>query len=210
MTVSVSTAICATITKSGGALTPPGFSPSPLVQGAVMAKPRLDDWPTVDQFRAVVDYDPATGKLIWRRRDDRTPQWNGKWAGKTAGADGDGSVSVRISRRHYKVHRIAWLLVYGEIPTADIDHINGDWRDNRIANLRLASRSQNNWNAKRAKNNTSGFKGVIWDKKAGLWRAQIHFKKSNHFLGYFSVPKDAHVAYCEAAKRFGGEFARFE
>jgi hypothetical protein len=175
-----------------------------------MAKPRLDDWPSAEQFRVMLDYDPDTGILTWRHRPDHPVQWNAKWAGKQAGTFGDGTVTLRIKRRPYKAHRIAWLLVHGEIPEADIDHINGDWRDNRIANLRLASRSQNNWNARLAKNNTSGFKGVTWDKKAEWWMAQIHYEKSPHFLGYFKTPEQAHDAYREAAIRLRGEFARFK
>ena len=200
----------AIITKSGGALTPPGFSPSPLVQGAVMVKPRLNDWPPAEQMRAALDYDPETGELTWRHRPDRTVQWNGKWAGKKAGTPTNGAVMLRMGGRAYRAHRVAWFLVYGECPDSDIDHANGDGLDNRIANLRIASRTENNSNRGAPKHNTSGFKGVTWSKREGFWRAQIQHKHKNHFLGYFVTPEEAHVAYREAASRLLGQFARFE
>jgi hypothetical protein len=157
-----------------------------------------------------LNYDPDTGVLTWRHRPDYPVQWNGKWAGKPAGTFDSRGGMVRIKRRPYKVHRIAWLLTYGEIPPTDIDHVNGDGRDNRIANLRIASRTQNNSNRGPQKNNSSGFKGVSWSTKYGFWCAQINHENKHYFLGYFNSPEEAHVAYREAASRLLGEFARSE
>lgn len=89
-----------------------------------------------------------------------------------------------------------------------VDHISGDRLDNRRANLRFATNAQNKWNAVQHRDNTSGFKGVSWAKQAKKWRAKIcRFEKQYH-LGYFKTPAAAHAAYCAAAARLHGEFAR--
>jgi hypothetical protein len=90
-----------------------------------------------------------------------------------------------------------------------VDHINGNTLDNRVENLRFASPSQNGMNAKLSKANTSGFKGVTFNKRKEKWMAQIRFDGKNQFLGYFYTPEEAHTAYCEAATRLCGEFANF-
>ena len=89
-----------------------------------------------------------------------------------------------------------------------VDHINGDPLDNRKSNLRLATLSQNCRNSVRPKNNTSGFKGVDFNKDSQLWRARIHTDEGRVHLGYFDAPEKAYAAYCEAAIKFHGEFAR--
>ncbi len=89
----------------------------------------------------------------------------------------------------------------------EVDHINGDGLDNRRANLRLCSRQQNAFNGhKRA--NASGFKGVVWHKGAGRWRAKIMKNHTTVHLGYFNFPEDAGRAYDRAARELFGEFAR--
>lgn len=88
-----------------------------------------------------------------------------------------------------------------------VDHINGNGLDNRRENLRAATRSENQWNRTAMKRNTSGFKGVHWNKGRGLWQAVIskHYKK--YHLGYFACPERAHLAYCSAAEDLHGRFA---
>lgn len=90
------------------------------------------------------------------------------------------------------------------------DHINGNTLDNRRENLRLANRAENQWNKKRSSNNKSGYKGVIWSKSKRQWRANIRVNGKVLHLGYFENPEDAHTAYCEAARQYHGEFARFD
>lgn len=88
-----------------------------------------------------------------------------------------------------------------------VDHINGDKLDNRRSNLRVCYQAQNKMNCGSYRSNTSGFKGVTWDKRCGKWLAQIMVNHKNYNLGRFATPEDAHRAYCEAADRMHGEFA---
>ncbi len=90
------------------------------------------------------------------------------------------------------------------------DHINGDKLDNRRANLRVATQAQNNRNGPKPITNKSGLKGVSWDKVNRKWVAQINFDKKVIFLGRYGTSEEAYAAYCEAAMKYHGEFARFE
>jgi hypothetical protein len=89
-----------------------------------------------------------------------------------------------------------------------IDHIDGDGLNNRRSNLRYASRVENGQNAKLRSDNTSGFKGVSWDKKARKWRAHIQVNGRLRSLGTFDAPDIAHAAYVKAARESFGDFAR--
>lgn len=89
-----------------------------------------------------------------------------------------------------------------------VDHLNCNGLDNRRANLRVCSQSQNQGNSRRRTDNTSGFKGVSWNKQAGKWQARIRRGGRRVHLGYFTTPEDAHTAYCLAAVEVFGEFAR--
>lgn len=87
------------------------------------------------------------------------------------------------------------------------DHINHDTLDNRDENLRIATRSQNGCNRGAQINNKSGFKGVIWYKREGNWKAEIMIHRKHKHLGYFPTAELAYEAYCKAAKEIHGEFA---
>lgn len=89
-----------------------------------------------------------------------------------------------------------------------VDHIDGDGLNNRRSNLRLATREQNNRNQRLVKRNSSGFKGVSWDKKERKWLAQIRVDGRSRNLGRYKTPEQAHAAYCAASLKIYGEFAR--
>lgn len=93
-------------------------------------------------------------------------------------------------------------------PGTLIDHINGNPLDNRKANLRFADSTGNAFNSKRRTDNTSGYKGVTFDKRRGLWQARIKAGDAREYLGYFDTPEAAHAAYVSAALRLHGKFAR--
>lgn len=158
---------------------------------------------TAEILRETLDYDPATGILTWRRSG------GGVAAGDAAQhVNPQGYVRVNIGGRIYQGHRLAWLHTYGVWPTGDLDHRDGCRTNNRIANLREATRSQNNANAKRNRNNSSGYKGVSLFKPTGRYMAYINAGGTRKYLGYFATAGDAHAAYCKAAADIFGNFAR--
>ena len=90
----------------------------------------------------------------------------------------------------------------------ETDHINGNKLDNRLCNLRIATRDQNMYNKRAYKNNTSGYKGVCWKKENERWVAQINIGRKRVCLGYFDDAIAAAQAYDAAASEHYGEFAR--
>lgn len=121
------------------------------------------------------------------------------------------SNSGYVIRRLMVVGRNSTAFMHREVCSApagvEVDHVNGNKLDNRSANLRLATRSENMRNTGPQSNNTSGFKGVSFQKDSGMWSAKIGLHGVRHHLGLFRSAELAHAAYCEAAKRLHGEFA---
>ena len=114
----------------------------------------------------------------------------------------------RIKKKKIMIHRFSFELLYGLIsPNKDIDHICHIQNCVNPTHMRVSTHAENMRNMAFHKNNTSGFKGVIW--AANKWRAQIKLNGKNHYLGRFLDPEDAYRAYCEAAKQLHGEFANF-
>lgn len=155
-----------------------------------------------EQAAALLLYDPETGEFAWKERKPGHHR-----DGVVGTINGHGHRIVMIDRRQYYLHRLAWLLTHGDWPTKDLDHLDGDPANNKLANLREATCSQNMGNARRSKANTSGFKGVTWHKRLKKWQAQIMVDRRNYSLGYFTTVEAAHVAYCAAAQERFGEFA---
>lgn len=91
-----------------------------------------------------------------------------------------------------------------------IDHVDGNGLNNTRVNLRIATSSQNNFNAKRPLKNTTGYKGVTRTRNGEKWRARIKANGKEIHIGTFDTPEEAYAAYCEKARELHGEFARFE
>jgi hypothetical protein len=160
---------------------------------------------TAERCREVLDYNPETGVFTWRVKPAIRVN-----AGDLAGWDrGKGYLCVNVDHRPYRLHRLAWLWVYGEWPTGEIDHINGIPSDNRIENLRLATNAQNLANRGKTKSNTSGYKGVYLHNQTKKWVASIKHLGKKYALGCFVNPEDAHNAYKTASLRLNQEFACF-
>jgi hypothetical protein len=158
-----------------------------------------------ERLRKLLDYDPETGIFRWKISAGSVS------AGQVAGSgNGKGYLQIVIDYRKYRVHRLAWMHVYGVLPAEHIDHIDGNRANNRIANLREATNAENLHNRGKNANNKSGFKGVSWENRARRWRAVIVARGRQIYLGHYDNPEAAHAAYCEAAKKYHGEFARVE
>lgn len=144
-------------------------------------------------------YEPETGVIRWKADKGRAK------AGQEAGGlRPTGYRVLEIFGLKYQAHRVAWALSFGRWPEFDIDHINGDRADNRLSNLREASRGQNCANRKARKGAVSGVKGVWWHKANRKWVAGVGRK----YLGSFETLAEAEAAYRRAATELHGEFAR--
>lgn len=173
--------------------------------------------PDVSYLRQRLDYDPATGIFIWRARPaEQFPDaahghtWNTRYAGKSAGSmNNSGYLKIGIDDEQFLAHRIAWLMFHGSSVPHDIDHVDGNRTNNRIANLRAATRAENLANMRRLKTNT-GIKGVYFDAKRQKFQAHITVSYRQHNLGRFDTLEEAITARREAAMRLHGSFARHE
>lgn len=105
-----------------------------------------------------------------------------------------------------RLHRLIMNCTKGDGKV--IDHVNGNTLDNRKCNLRFCTIGQNVTNMAKRRCNTSGYKGVTWHKQDRLWQAQIMVNYKHIFLGLYKDPKDAYNAYCEASKKYHGEYGR--
>lgn len=108
----------------------------------------------------------------------------------------------------FNVHRLIWFLHYGSFPKNEIDHIDNNRTNNKISNLREATRLENSYNKKIFPNNSSGLKGVSFHKASKKWQATIRFDYKWIYLGLFSTPKEAAIAYDNKAIELFGKFAR--
>jgi hypothetical protein len=166
-----------------------------------MAEMTLD----VETLRSLVAYNPETGVFTRLVKRDFNPK---SVLGKPLGtAYSNGYLGFRVLTRRYLSHRLAWFYVHGEWPQSDMDHVNGDRTDNRLCNLRLATKSQNMANTETQVNNTSGHRGVIFDKVNKKWMAymQQHGKFIN--LGRFVVKEEAIAVRAQAFASAFGKFA---
>lgn len=167
---------------------------------------------TYSEVDALLKYDPETGKLFWKERpvemcpsEAEAKRWNTVFAGKEALAslNQEGYLKGAILGRHYVAHRVVWMLNYKEWPNQIIDHINGVKTDNRIENLRDVSVAENHKNQRARTNNTSGFRGVYWNKASGKWQAYIREQNRSVHLGMFNDFNAAVAARVAAELRNG-------
>lgn len=145
------------------------------------------------------DYDAASGVLFWRERprdmfgsNMQFHRWNGAYAGKPAGrVTASGYRSVKVQGEAFQAHRIIWKLATGQEP-GEIDHINRDKLDNRLSNLREASRSVNMKNKGRHPKNTSGHKHIVWFPRLKKWMVQLSVPgKGQRQLAYCDTIEEA-------------------
>lgn len=158
---------------------------------------------TAERVREILIYDPASGAFTYRvRTSQRTA------IGTVAGSvNSQGYRQIRVDGRSYKAHRLAWLIAAGSWPLGLIDHINGDPDDNRICNLRNATRGENLANSKIYRKGKQAPKGLSL-RSCGRWAVRIQKDGRPIYLGTFDTIEKAASAYRAAAANLFGAFGR--
>lgn len=177
---------------------------------------RTSDRPTMECLRQALRYE--AGRLYWLSRPREHFVNRGAWSSWNTRNSGTEAGCIRRSRcgprcavmvcgvRLYR-YQVVWALHHGEYPSLGIDHIDRDSLNDCIENLRLATHSQNGANCNRSKTNTTGKKGVWFDRRTQRHGACIRCNGVRVYLGFFATAEEAHAAYLSAAEYCFGEFA---
>lgn len=152
---------------------------------------------TQERVFEMLFYDKNTGNFIWNQSKNNKAK-----IGTIAGSlDAYGYLVVTIDNGRYKLHRLAWLYLHGEMPKHQIDHINGIKTDNRIENLRDVTGFSNQQNRQfKQRNNKSGYTGVCFNKEMNKWQSQIKVNGKCKYLGLFDTAELANERYLEAKR----------
>lgn len=175
-------------------------------QPSSVSRKRSQRKPTASEVRNLFLYNEETGDLIWRRNKNRAR------AGQVAGYfDKKQYRDVMIDGRNYKAHRLIWVLKTGEWPPDQIDHKDGNPSNNRWDNLRLATNQQNHANRRRNKNNTTGYRHVVYrkDRPKSPWHARITVNGRDLYCGSFVTPEEAAARVQQVHKEIFGEFSSY-
>jgi hypothetical protein len=150
---------------------------------------------TVERLRELLEYTPETGVFLWRAN-----RRGGAKAGEVAGIiHAKGYRFVKLDGERYSAHRLAWLYMTGHWPAECVDHINRERDDNRFANLREASWSENRMNTSAS--------GVKFYARSGKWKAYIGSKGRQIYLGMFGTRDAALAARRAAEQEYHGAYA---
>lgn len=183
-----------------------------------MSKSKLkhrDDM-TTEMVRRLFVYNKQSGDLVFREREqcdfDTLLGYKNhlsRYANRVAGCvdKHHGYRFVRVLGHLYRAHRLIWLYVYGHWPKNDIDHINGDRSDNRLVNLREATRSENHWNKASITGRMKGVKPYPKNKK-NPWCVSIEKFGVRHWGGYHPTEDAANTAAKALRQKLHGEFSR--
>ena len=160
--------------------------------------------PLLGRLQTELTYDKLTGLFTWVVAKPRV------YVGMVAGnLTRKGYVCIEYAGQQLKAHRLAWAFCNGAWPAAQIDHINGVRNDNRIANLREATRHENGRNKAVQCNSTTGVPGVTWRGSHQKWCARITVNGVRKHLGYFDTLLEAKCARIRAEVRYFGEFSPY-
>ena len=148
---------------------------------------------TQSELRNLVTYDADAGVLRWTMKRGRTRPGD-----RVGGLDREGYRRVRIDNRQYLEHRLVWLWHHGEFPRI-LDHIDRNRDNNRLENLRLCNESQNAANAEKPSHNTSGYRGVYFERGRDKWIARIRIvvdgNRTRYRIGRYDTAEEAAIAY---------------
>ena len=170
---------------------------------------KIKSMPSKEELIKLFNFDADTGRLIWKPRprdmfvSNRSyATWNAKFAGKFACDIANfGYYRVSINNIRYQAHRVIWVMHYGEIEgELEIDHKNGIREDNRLCNLRCVTRRENGKNLGSKRNNSLGYRGIVYHKLSNTYNARITVDGKVKSLGYYKTPESAYAVYLEAAE----------
>ncbi len=153
---------------------------------------------TAERLREVLSYYPDSGVFVWRYQASNRIK-----AGSVAGYTDKGYNRIKIDRVDYLAHRLVFLYMDGSWPPGEVDHIDGDRRNNCRHNLRLCTRAENGRNIGRICTNTSGVSGVYLVKRSAKWCAQIRVSGKLIHLGNFTTLEGASKSRLAAEVKYG-------
>lgn len=159
---------------------------------------------TQELVKSIFDY--SDGFLYWKIKKS-----NAIKIGQVAGSldERTGYYRIHINSKMYKTHRLVFLYHNGYLPDY-VDHIDNNKINNRIENLREATKSQNCMNQKVSTRNTSGIKGVMWHKRDKKWYVQLRVNSKCHSFGYYDDKELAELVAIEATNKLHKEFSAYK
>lgn len=156
---------------------------------------------SVEDLRKLFEYNEQTGILYWSVNKGRATK------GDIAGTNHNkGYLSVQIDKTAYLLHRVIWCIYYGQWPSKFIDHIDLNKKNNKINNLRLATRANNCQNHARRIDSNSSIKGVTWHVRLNKWQARVQIDNKRVHLGYFHNLMDAEKRITDVRSNLHKEF----
>lgn len=159
---------------------------------------------THKELKSTLKYDPVTGLWSWNRTFTNRSK---KQKGDIIGTQTHGYVVIRIKKRKYYAHILAWFYMTKSWPRVLIDHKDTNGLNNKWDNLREATHNQNHYNTPTCKNNKTGYKGIHFEKQTGKYRASIRVEGNTIKSKRVNTLKEAVIIYNEMHK-LHGEFAR--
>lgn len=154
------------------------------------------------RMKEYLRYEPDSGRFIWIK----SPSANVNVGAIAGGPDAGGYWRISLLGKFHSAHRLVFLYLNGEMPKGEVDHINGDKADNRLANLRICERGQNCQNVRVRKDNRLGIKGLRITK-SGTIEAQVIARKQRHSKT-FSTIEEAQSWLTQKREEVHGNFAR--
>ena len=153
---------------------------------------------TQSDLKEYLSYESETGIFTWVK------SYRNQHIGKRVGSyDKDGYVQIKLKRKLYRAHRLAWLYVHGKFPDSQLDHIDGVRDNNVITNLREVTFAGNAQNQRGShSDSTYGMLGIDYNKTKKRFRARIQLGGKRITLGGFSTAEDAYAAYIEAKRKY--------
>jgi hypothetical protein len=150
--------------------------------------------PSLEIVESYIDYNPETGIGVWKRK--RMGRGKQVKVGLPAGTiNNQGYIYIGLSGQRYAAHRLFWLLYYKKDPGDKfIDHIDQNRLNNKIANLRLVTKSQNGLNISLPAHNKTGIIGVHYCTTRQKFVALIKINNQTRYLGRFKNIEDAIAA----------------